>query len=108
MHPNIHDNFVYALSIHLEHRVLVLHTQYRDGAGPYDFTDVCFTGVIAHHFQDIVAPSILLDIETVPSEWVVGQWREVFERGIHNGWPPLDHRDLDGLCRILKEQNLIG
>ena len=108
VHPNIHDNFVYAVSIRLDERVLTLHTQYRDGAGPYDFTDVRFTGVIGHYFQDVVAPSILLDIETVPSEWVVGQWRDVFERGKNHGWPPLNHRDLDDLCRLLKEQNIIG
>jgi hypothetical protein len=67
-HPNIHDNFVYAVSIHLDQRVLILHTQYRDGAGPHDHTDIVFTGVICHYFLDVVAPSILLDIETVPSE----------------------------------------
>lgn len=108
MHPNVHDNFVYALSIHLEQRVLVLHTQYRDGDGPYDFTDVCFSGVIAHYFQDVAAPSILLDIETVSADWVVGQWRDVFERGKNYGWPPLNHRDLDELCRLLIQQRFIG
>jgi hypothetical protein len=107
-HPNIHDNFVYAVTIRLDERVLILHTQYRDGAGPYDLTDICFTGVIGHYFQDVVAPSILLDIETVPSEWIVEQWRAVFDRGKNYGWPPLKHRDLEDLCRLLNEQSIIG
>lgn len=108
VHPNIHDNFVYAVSIQLDKRVLILHTQYRDGARPHDFTDICFTGVIGHYFLDVVAPSILLDIETVPSEWVVEQWRSVFERGKNYGWPPLNHHDLDELCRLMKEKDIIG
>lgn len=107
-HPNIHDNFVYAVSIRLDDRVLVLHTQYRDGAGPYDFTDVRFTGVSGHFFEDIIAPSILLDIEIVDIDWVVNQWREVFERGKKHGWPPLNHGSLDELCNILKLQKTIG
>jgi hypothetical protein len=107
-HPHIHDNFVYAVSIHLDHRVLVLHTQYRDDAGPHDFTDACFSGVIGHYFQDVAAPSILLDIETVSTDWVVGQWREVFERGKNHGWPPLNHRNLNELCHLLNEQHFVG
>lgn len=107
-HPSIHDNFVYTVSIHLEERVLILHTQYRDGDGPHDFTDVCFSGVIGHCFQDLAAPSILMDIETVSADWVVGQWRDVFERGTNYGWPPLNHRNLEELCLLLKEQHYIG
>ncbi|MDB5389539.1 MAG: hypothetical protein JWM11_5185, partial [Planctomycetaceae bacterium] len=108
MSVNIHDNFVYALSIHLEQQTLILHTQYRDGPGPHDFIDVCFSGVIAHHFEHVAGPSILLDIETVPAEWIVQHWRDHFEHGIHYGWPPLEHRDLDELCRLLREQNILG
>jgi hypothetical protein len=67
-HPHLHDNFVYAVTVHLDDGILILHTQYRDGAGPYDCTDVVFTGVSGHHFQDVTAPSILLDIEIVPTE----------------------------------------
>jgi hypothetical protein len=71
--PDVHDNFVYALAVHLEQRVLILHTQYRDGSGPYELTDVRFVGLVAHHIDDVAEPSILLDIELVSAEWVVEQ-----------------------------------
>ena len=64
--------------------------------------------MIGHYFQDVAAPSILLDIEIVAAEWIVGQWRDVFDRGKNHGWPPLGHRDLDELCRMLREKNQIG
>jgi hypothetical protein len=38
----------------------------------------------------------------------VEHWRDVFERGKNHGWPPLSHRDLDELCRLLKQHNLLG
>jgi hypothetical protein len=108
MNPNVHDNFIYAISIHLEERVVILHTHYRDGDSPNEFTDVCFRGVIGHCFQDVVAPSILLDIEEVPPRWVVEEWRAVFERGVNYGWPSLNHRDVDELCRLLEAKSTIG
>src|SRR5689334_5956983 len=76
--PNIHDNFVYALAVHLEQRVLVLHTEYRDRPAPFEFTDVRFLGVVVHHFDDVAAPSILLDIMAVSPDWILKQGGELF------------------------------
>ena len=44
--PEVHDNFVYAFSVHLEQAVLILHTHYRDGTGPYDLIDLRFVGIV--------------------------------------------------------------
>jgi hypothetical protein len=107
-HRNIHDNFVYALTVLLERRLLVLHTQYRDGEGPYILTDVRFIGLVAHHFDHVAEPSILLDIEEVPAEWVIREWRELFERGMRYGWPPIEYADFAELARRLVEGGVRG
>jgi hypothetical protein len=107
-HPAVHDNFVYSLAIHLEHRVLLLHTQYRDGAGPYDLTDVRFLGLVAHHFDDIAEPSILLDIERVSAKWVVEQWRDLFVSRKNYGWPSLKYTDRADLARQLTDSAVVG
>ena len=107
-HPSVHDNFVYALSTHLERRFLVLHTQYRDGEGPYELTDVRFFGLVAHHFEHVAGPSILMDIEEVDPGSVIERWHELFERGKNYGWPPGKFIDLTDLSRVLREQGVRG
>jgi hypothetical protein len=106
--PAVHDNFVYALEVHLERRLLVLHTEYRDGPAEQEFTDVRFVGVVAHHFEHVAGPSILLDIEQVAAAWVVERWRELFERGKNYGWPSVQHSDVGGLGEELTRQRVHG
>src|SRR5262249_60962598 len=93
-HLNIHDNFVYALAVHLGQRVLILHTEYRDRKSPYELTDVRFIGLVAHYFEHVAEPSILLDIEEVSAEWVIQEWRELFERGKNYGWRVIRYTNL--------------
>jgi hypothetical protein len=107
-YPNIHDNFVYAMAVHLEKRILILHTEYRDRQAPCELTDVRFVGLVAHYFEHVVEPSILLDIEEVSAEWVIQQWRELFERGKHYGWPHIQYADLAELSARLAEQGVLG
>jgi hypothetical protein len=106
--PDIHDNFVYALSVHLERRVLVLHTEYRDKPEPFELVDVRFHGLVAHYFADIAEPSILLDIEAVSADWVLETWRDLFERRKNYGWPPLRFSDLADLSGQLACLGVIG
>jgi hypothetical protein len=107
-HPQVHDNFVCALAVHLEQRVLVLHTQYRDGPGPHELTDLRFVGLVAHHFDDVAEPSILLDVERVSAEWVVGQWQGLFASRQRYGWPPIHFSDLADLARQLAGLGVLG
>lgn len=107
--PNIHDNFVYAIRIHREQKVLVLHTPYRDGDGPHDFTDVRFSGVIAHHFRHITAPSILFNIEEVTPRWIVrDEWKELFDEGKKCNWPTFELRDPTMLLERIAADGIRG
>jgi hypothetical protein len=106
--PNVHDNFVYALAADLDQQVLVLHTQYRDGDGPYDLIDLRFVGMVAYYFDDVAAPSILLDVQRVEAAWVVEQWGELFLARKNYGWPPVRFTDLADLSRQLGERGVVG
>jgi hypothetical protein len=106
--PNVHDNFVYAFAVHLEDQFLILYTEYRDGNGPNELTDLRFVGLVAHHLIDLVAPSILLDIQRVPAQWVIEQWRELIESRKNYGWPLPKFADLPDLARILTDNGVSG
>jgi hypothetical protein len=106
--PGVHDHFVYALAVHLEKRRLVLHTQYRDGPGPYVLIDLRFVGLVAHFFDDVAEPSILQDIEQVPTGWVVEQWAELFDQRKNSGWPPVEYVDRPDLANKLASRGVQG
>lgn len=106
-HPELHDNFVYAVTIQLERRTLVLHTEYRDGQGAGELTDLRFVGVVAHHFDDVVAPSILLHLEQVSVNRVIEEWRDLFAARKNYHWP-IQFVDLDDLTRRLREESVTG
>ncbi len=88
--PSVQDNIVYALSVHLEQWLLILHTEFRDGPSPSELTNVRFAGFVAHHFDHVSAPSILFDVAEVSMESVIQTWRELFEQGAQYMWPPVD------------------
>lgn len=83
---SVHDSFVYAVVADLERGLLLLHTAFRDGAAN-DLVDLRFVGVVAHHLQDVKAPSILLDVERVEADVVVERWRKLFSARERHGWP---------------------
>ena len=64
--PSVHDNIVYAYKVDCRHRLIVLHTAYRDRE-PQEFTDIVFKDVIAHHFEHVLQENILFDIEEAPA-----------------------------------------
>jgi hypothetical protein len=105
--PNIHDNFVYAYAVLIDRRQLILHTQYRD-VEPGELTDIIFSGVVAHYFQDVGYDNILLDIEEVEPEFIVHQQAELLSRRKNYGWPPLEYNSPADLIARLKEQRVRG
>jgi hypothetical protein len=105
--PSVHDNFVYAYAVLIDRRQLILHTEYRD-TEPNELTDVIFSDVIAHHFENVGDGAILFDVEEVEPEWVVQQEAKVFARGKNYGWPLPEYKDPADLVRRLKDQGLRG
>ena len=58
---SIHDNNVFAIDIRCEEKVIVLHTEFREGTLP-ECVDVVFSGVVAHRFDHVLDGNILLEI----------------------------------------------
>jgi hypothetical protein len=102
--PNVHDNFVYAVTTHLEQKVLILYTEYRDDPGPHELTDLRFLGTVVHFFDDFTAPSILLDVELVR----VARVGELFTSRKNHGWPLPRFDDLPDLTRQLEGLGVVG
>src|SRR5262245_21499282 len=98
--PSVHDNFVYALTLHLEKGFLILHTEYRDEPGPSELVDVRFVGCLAHHFDDVAAANVLFDIDRMEIPHLIERAGHLFMARKNYCWP-LDFEDLDDLSRKL-------
>jgi hypothetical protein len=103
---SIHDNDVYAYVVDCEHCRLILHTSYLDGESK-EFTDVVFTGVVAHFFEYILSRNILFAIEEMEPKSVVEKYAEMFKESWRYGWPLLDYKgDLSVLQNWLGEHSI--
>jgi hypothetical protein len=105
---SVHDNNVYAYSVLCERRQIVLYTEYRDG-GAEEYTDVLFSGVVAHHFEDVMSGNILFGIEEVDVAQLVSEWSDLFGRRKNYGWPDvIEYKDADDLISILRQRGIKG
>ena len=105
---SIHDNNVYAFTVACEQRRLVLHTEFRD-AGSEEYTDVIFSGVVAHEFHDVLAGNILFGIDEVDVRQVVQERAELFAERKPFAWPDgIEYRDAEQLMAFLHERGVKG
>lgn len=101
---SVHDNFIYAYCVDCENRRIVLHTRFPNDPAT-EFTDVIFTGVIAHHFEHVLAHNFLFDITEVAVRDIVTDFATLFAAGKSHCWPGgTERRDADELVRILEER----
>jgi hypothetical protein len=99
---SIHDNCVYAYAVLSDQRRIVLHTEYPHAPAP-EYTDVIFCGVVANHFEDVLASNILFGVDEVDLQRIVHGSADLFRQHKNYGWPDLiDYRDSDDLIAILK------
>jgi hypothetical protein len=103
----VHDNFLYAIAANFDEKVLILHTEYRDGDGPYELTDVRFLGLVAFHFEDAASPSILLDISEHSAEEIIREWGDLLESRRNWSWP-INFSDLSDLSGKLAKLGVMG
>jgi hypothetical protein len=106
MERSVHDNLLYGYEVACEGRRIVLHTEFRDG-GVEEFTDVIFSGVVAHHFQDVLTGNILFGIDEMDVEQIVQSWGELFSEGTRHGWPDVIKYDNPAdLVAMLRERGV--
>jgi hypothetical protein len=101
--PSVHDNNVYAYAVLAESRQIILHTEFNE-TSPAEYTDVLFSGVLAHHFECSLKSNILFDIDEVDLKAVLEEYAPLLQRLKNYGWPILaQYSDLQELERILRE-----
>ncbi|QDT93488.1 hypothetical protein [Gimesia algae] len=104
--PAVHDNFVTALSLDLEQGTLILKTRYEEIHQREEQTDLRFSGVLTHHFNDIMAPSILFDVEYNTFRTLLNEWEWLFLKRKNHGWPLCSCETLPELENLLEERGL--
>lgn len=101
--PSVHDNNVYAYSVLAEGRQIILHTEFNE-ASPVEYTDVVFTGVVAHHFESSLKSNILFDIDEVDLKVVLEEYAPLFQRLKNYGWPIVEPPDSQDLQQKLRDR----
>jgi hypothetical protein len=100
----IHDNNIYQILIDCENREITLFTQSERQEQP-EFSNVVFTGVLAHHTLHAMQYNILFSIEQVdPREFFKTQYEE--SELLKKYTLPLSFNDAEGLAQALAKQHL--
>jgi hypothetical protein len=102
---SIHDNNVYSYAVDCERGEVVLHTERREGDG-LAFTDVVFSGVVAHHLENVQRGNILFGVDELEAEQLIQEWRELFDRLKPFGWPAIEYGPIEELCAILRQRGI--
>jgi hypothetical protein len=105
---SVHDNLLYSYSVNCENRRIVLHTRFPTDS-PTEYTDVIFTGVVAHHFEHVLSGNILFDVTEIPLRDLVTGSAVLFAAGKPYGWPDgIEYRDAEDLIGILEGRGAHG
>src|SRR4051794_27734674 len=103
---SIHDNNVYAYFVDCANCRVVLHTSFRDRE-PHEFTDVIFSGVVAHLLEHVLPGNILFGIEEGDPKSLVEQHAELFAESWRYAWPQVDYNgDLGTLANWLHDHSI--
>jgi hypothetical protein len=103
---SVHDNHVYAISIALEVERLILHTVFRDRE-PVEYTDVTFSGVVAHNFRHALRGNILFDVTEGEVQSLIHAEAELLKESWRYGWPEVEYKgDLDRLIEALRNKSI--
>jgi hypothetical protein len=106
MREHVHDNWIYAQAVDHERCKVVLHTVYPH-SDPPEYTDVVFTGVVVHHFEqqkvgggDCPA-NVLFDVEEADPHLILTQYGALLARTKDHGWPVPGYDGLEDLAEQL-------
>ncbi|WP_417384638.1 hypothetical protein [Gimesia sp.] len=104
--PPVHDNLVTALSIDLERGTLILKTRYQQMNQCEELTVLRFSGVLTHHFNHVMVPSILFDVECQTIPTLLNEWEWLFLKQKNYGWPLSSWKTVSELEQQLSERGL--
>jgi hypothetical protein len=107
---SIHDNIVYSYFVDCSRRQVKLHTSYNE-KDACEYTDVLFSGVVAHLFENVLSGNILFGIYNVEPSDLVNANANLFKESWRYGWPleGFDYRgDLELLTQHLTQMSVRG
>lgn len=105
---SIHDNNIYGVSLNCEHLRLTLHTEFTDRT-PFEYTDVVFRDIVAHHIEHALSGNILFDVIEVAPEKIVTEAADLFNTSWKYGWPSIEYKgDLKVLATELQLHGICG
>jgi len=67
MVPSVHDNSVVSYEVDCENRTITIRTKIDDKTS-IEFTNICFRGVEAYHFQNDAFGNIIFSVDEIPLE----------------------------------------
>jgi hypothetical protein len=109
MELSVHDNVLYGYTVVSDQDqsrsyTITLYTEFLDRP-PVEYTDIVFTGVVAHHFESELPNGILFDVEETDLERTYEDDQELFERLKTYGWP-CTYTTADDLVATLKAKHI--
>ena len=110
MELSIHDNILYGYTVvsaqdQSRSYTITLYTECLDRP-PIEYTDIVFTGVVAHHFENELPNTILFDLEETDLARIYESEQELFERLKNYGWPPYAYTTVEELVAALKAKQI--
>ena len=108
MERSVHDNLIASYVVDCLNRTLTLYTIFQDRE-PWEYTDVKFSGVLAHHFEHVLEQNILFDVIEVPTNEVVEANQSLFAESWRHCWPEVEYEgDLQRLNEELVKNMIKG
>ena len=80
---NLHDNRVLRYCADFEAHTLHMDTQTEAG----EKVSVCFTGLLAHWFENVVQDNILFGMDEITVDGFFQQYKSLLDRSIPYGFP---------------------
>lgn len=100
----LHNNHLFAYEVYSRARTIILRTEYAYGEQPSQQTDAIFEGVLDHHFQNPVLPSIILDVEEADTQGTITCNKELIDQGYQtSGWPSFWRDTVVGMVEAISE-----
>lgn len=80
---HVHDNQINAYHVDITTQSLRLETTYEDK----ESTEIVFTGLMAHSFENVIYCNIILDITQVTVDYYINSNKDFLERSLRYAFP---------------------
>lgn len=99
-YPDVHDNVISSYEVDIKNKTLTLHTNYYE----QEHTDINFTGVLSHRFEDVIQNNIISGIYNTSIESFFDEYKEQILEWIRYGFPA-SVNDIVELAKKLNQEN---